>query len=114
MLARSYRFHGHRSLQNVYRHGRQTKGSLFTVKTIATPNRKKSRAAVVVSKKVSKSAVIRNRIRRRIYEIIRPVLANTPKTHDVVFIIHDERVAIIPQAELITVIQSQLSLTKDK
>ena len=47
---------------------------LMTVKYVNNPHRKHSRFSVVVSKKVHKGAVGRNRIRRRVYEIIRQEL----------------------------------------
>ena len=66
---------------------------------VHAPNtRKGQRFAVVVSKKVLKSAVGRNRIRRRVYESIR---LNQPETHaDYIFIIHDKSVADLPFLEL--------------
>lgn len=48
-------------------------------KYIKNPRRKNPRISVVISKKIHKSAVGRNRIRRRIYEIFR---AELPKFND--------------------------------
>jgi ribonuclease P protein component len=45
------------------------------------------RLAVVVSRKVSKSAVIRNRIRRRIYEVIRLHQDQIVGSYDFIFIV---------------------------
>ena len=60
--------------------------------------RKKYRLAVVVSKKVDKLAVNRNRIRRRVYEVVRQLkLKGTP---DVVITIFSATVAEIPATEL--------------
>lgn len=71
MLAQRYRFHGHGSLRYLYRNGKVIRTSDLTLRYIQNPKRVHSRYTVVVSKKVLKSAVKRNRIRRRIYEIIR-------------------------------------------
>ena len=70
MLNRRYRFHSRGGVRYVYQKGktiRKPKASLV----FAENSRGFTRVAVVVSKKVMKSAVGRNRIRRRIYEVIR-------------------------------------------
>lgn len=54
-----------------------------------------SRAAVVVSKKIAKTAVVRNRIRRRFYAAIAPLLKNTDKGGLIVFYPKKE-VATVP------------------
>ena len=51
-----------------------------------------TRIAVVVSKKVEKTAVGRNRIRRRIYEAIRVNLDLVPKERDYIFIVYSKDV----------------------
>jgi ribonuclease P protein component len=71
MISRSHRFHGYNSLRHVYRHGRMARGSQFAVKAALNPRRQTYRVAVVVSRKVNKSAVARNRMRRRLYELVR-------------------------------------------
>lgn len=55
------------------------------------------RVAVVVSKKVSKSAVIRNRIRRRVYEHVRILYVDKPAPFNMVFMVYDEKLAVAPQ-----------------
>ncbi len=71
MIAKAHRFHGYGSLNFVYKNGKTERGPLFAVKSILNPKRSEYRMAVVVSRKVNKSAVARNRIRRRLYEIVR-------------------------------------------
>lgn len=58
-----------------------------------------SRAAVVVSKKVHKSAVVRNRIRRRLYEQLSSLLAGELAL-DIVVVVNDPIVATCPSATL--------------
>ncbi len=72
------------------------------------PKRKSFRAAVVVSRKVSKSAVIRNKIRRRIYEIIRPLDSRISDSYDLVFSVYSIEVALMPMNELRTLLEEQL------
>jgi ribonuclease P protein component len=78
MIAQKFRFHGHASLKYVFSRGQQSRSKFFAIKWITNPRRRKPRLSVVVSKKVFKSAVKRNRIRRRIYEIARPLLNDAP------------------------------------
>ncbi len=61
----------------------------------AVNGRKRQRYAVVVSKKILKSAVGRNRIRRRVYEAIRTELPNIQKPVDCIFIINTKEIAQI-------------------
>lgn len=100
MLSFSYRFHGHGSLRFVYKNGQAVRSHLITIKQTNNPHRKKSRFAVVVSKKVHKSAVGRNRIRRRIYEIVRSELPNMQGVHDVAIMVFSSEVISLPADEL--------------
>lgn len=43
------------------------------------PINQKTLISAQISKKVTKSAVIRNRVRRRVYSIINPVVSKLPK-----------------------------------
>lgn len=56
--------------------------------------------AVVVSKKVAKSAVTRNRIRRRFYESVRKQKVLSLRPVDAVFVIKDVELAKIDSSEL--------------
>ena len=108
MLARRHRFHGYHSLDGVYRRGKAVRGPHSMLKYMPNDRRKDFRVAVVVSKKVHKSAVTRNRIRRRVYEAVRnnwhPVRA-----YDVVITIFDDSVATMPADQLQKDITKQLA-----
>lgn len=56
--------------------------------------------AVVVSRKVHKSAVVRNRIRRRIYEIVRLEESNIVQAYDMIFTVYSDQVATLDYEEL--------------
>lgn len=93
MLKRIYRFRGLGSVRPAMQHGQvgRDKGGLFTVKALAT-RRENPRAAVVISRKAAKKATDRNRLRRRIYEILRLHWAKLDgQSVDVVVIVHDGR-----------------------
>jgi ribonuclease P protein component len=57
-----------------------------TIKYVKNTHRTHPRFSIVVSKKVLKSAVGRNRIRRRLYEYVRGNITSLPEVHDVVVI----------------------------
>lgn len=108
MLARTYRFHGHGSLRYVYSHGQAVRSFFGVLKYVDNPKRTSWRAAVVVSKKVHKSAVVRNRIRRRIYEILRTTISDDTSGVDMVYVVYAASVAEMPATELRQVIRTQL------
>ena len=108
MLASKYRFHGHGSLRYVYSKGRVVRTKLFVCKTTDNRRRTEPRVAVVVSKKVMKSAVRRNRIRRRLYEAIRAELPAVRPQTDIVFIITSPESLTVAPGELTALIQGAL------
>ena len=86
MLSKKYRFHSRGGVRYVYQKGktvRTPRMSLVFVKN----ERGFTRVGVVVSKKVEKTAVGRNRIRRRVYEAIRLNMDKLPKETDYVFVV---------------------------
>jgi ribonuclease P protein component len=105
MLSNAFRFHGHGSLRYVYKNGQAVRSHFVTVKHISNPHRKQSRFAVVVSKKVLKSAAGRNRIRRRVYEIVRRELPHFRSVNDVTIIVFSAELATMPADELTTTLR---------
>lgn len=63
-------------------------------------HRQHPRISVVVSKKVYKGAVGRNRIRRRIYEYVRTHLQDLNSVYDIVIIVTSPEVRTLPSSEL--------------
>ena len=108
MIASSHRFHGYNSLRYVYQHGRTVRGPLMALKLVINDRRKTYRLAVVVSKKVHKSAVRRNRIRRRLYEAVRHCEPEITKPYDLVLTVFHEQVADMPADELARMVRAQL------
>jgi len=99
MLSKKYRFHSRGGVRYVYKNGktvRQAKMSLV----FAENTRGFTRIAVVVSKKVIKTAVGRNRIRRRIYEALRKNFEYVPKKMDYVFVVFSRDILRMPAKEL--------------
>lgn len=99
MLSKKYRFHSRGGVKYVYQHGKTVRASKISL--VFVPNsRGFTRVAVVVSKKVMKSAVGRNRIRRRIYEAVRLNFEDIPKKMDYIFVVYSKDVMGMPFYEL--------------
>ena len=94
MLAQRNRFHGHGSMRFVFQKGTSARSRRLMVRSTHNPKRTHPRIAVVVSKKVSKSAVVRNRIRRRLFEIVRHELSSLPSSIDVVISVFSAELAV--------------------
>ena len=112
MISKDYRFHGLSSLRYVYKKGKSNRGKYFVIKYIINNRRTKYRASVVVSKKVSKSAVVRNRIRRRLYEQIRLNSISIKQPYDIVIIAYSDELASLPHEKLSQQINKQLKLAE--
>lgn len=108
MIAFKHRFHGHGSLRFVYQKGDSVRGQLLSIKYIINNRRTTYRVAVVVSKKISKSAVVRNRIRRRLYEIVRGYETDIQRPYDIVITVFSDQLATMDSNELKTALTSQL------
>jgi len=108
MLAARFRFHGHGSLKFLHKNAQVARSRYFTVKVVTNPNRKNSRFAIIVSKKVHKAAVGRNRIRRRTYEIIRASQEHFDTTIDLAVIVTSGEVIEAPYLELEQMLIGQL------
>jgi len=100
MISNTHRFHGRNSLRFVYTNGKTFRSAILAVRIAHNPRVPEYRCAVVVSKKVSKSAVKRNRMRRRIYEIIRRNETHISPHHDIVITVYSDQVVSIPSTEL--------------
>ena len=83
----------------MYKNGKTVRGAKMSL-TFTPNNRGFTRVGVVVSKKVDKRAVVRNRIRRRIYEIIRLNLEMVPKKMDYIFVVYAKEVERMKFQEL--------------
>ena len=113
MIGKINRFHGHGGLRGLYRHGRAVRSQTLSLKYTEGNPKKPFRLAVVVSRKVSKLAVVRNRIRRRIFEIVRNSPTDKLAGYDLVFTVFSEQLADINiqklETEVMTLIQRALT-----
>ena len=111
MLSKRYRFHSRGGVRYTYQNGKTIRGSRISL-VFAENSRGKQRYAVVVSKKVMKPAVGRNRIRRRVYEAIRLEQAKIQKPVDCIFIVYNREVMTMEFVELQKLIADLLKEAK--
>ncbi len=69
MLAKTSRLTKENDFKKVFNLGKKITGRFFAAYFLKTPG--KTRVAVIVSNKISKKAVIRNKLKRRMREIIK-------------------------------------------
>jgi len=91
------RFHGSRDIRFILKKGSHAKSELVSVRKYKS---NKARIAVIVSKKVHKHAVVRNKIRRRIVSIVNAVRNDQNSTDDMIFIVKSSEVAKMDFDEL--------------
>lgn len=100
MLAAKFRFHGYGALRFLFGHGKTYRFKSLSLRVATNPKRVNSRFAVIVSKKVMKAAPKRNRIRRRLYELLREHWSHIKNNHDVVVTVYDAAVWDMPAEAL--------------
>ncbi len=108
MIPARLRFHGHGSLRFLHKNAETYRSRYFAIKIIKNPHRKLSRLAVIVSKKTHKSAVGRNRIRRRMYEMVRLEFPRINGIYDIAIIVTSSEVLSADHAEIIECLRESL------
>lgn len=91
MLKSEHRLRKQADIEAVYKHGK--KGHHALVRLIyKTSDNPFSRLAVIVSKKTAKSAVVRNRIRRKLQGVINSRLSKLNRTYDIILIVQPKSI----------------------
>lgn len=86
MLAAKYKLKRGRNFEKVKKEGTLLKSENFAIAVVARGDQDASRFGFVVSKKISKQAVQRNRIERALNEAVRYELPYLKRGYDVVFL----------------------------
>lgn len=107
MIASIHRFRGRKSLGYLHKKGKIARVQGASLKFCENKTRSTYRAAVIVSKKVHKSAVVRNRIRRRIYEQLRLQVPETVSL-DMAVVVYDDVYAHMPPEALSSLVEELL------
>lgn len=87
MLPAKNRLNKKKDFQKVFKEGKGIKENSLTFKW-ASNNSKVSRFGFIISRKVSKKAVLRNKIKRKLREKVRAELSRLKKGIDGVIIVH--------------------------
>lgn len=85
MLAQQNRLKKKKDFERVFRKGKKTREDVLFFQW-APNNLKTSRFGFIVSKKISKKATVRNKIKRQLRELVRKKIGSLEKGIDVVFI----------------------------
>jgi len=112
MIARSNRFHGRGSIQRLYKTAKSARSGSLALRYAPNERRGSYRLAIVVSRKISKSAVVRNRIRRRLYEQVRILSSDFTSPYDVVIVVYDPNIAEMSVAKLTTEVNNLFKRAK--
>lgn len=83
MLPKLHRLTEDKDFNRLFKSGRSAHGKGVGVRFLRGP-KEDTRIAFVVSTKISKDAVVRNTIKRRMREIVRPLLPNMTKGIDII------------------------------
>ena len=86
MLANAYRIRSTEDFEKVQKEGEIRQSESFGIVILHQPDSKVSRFGFIVSTKISKGAVDRNRIKRALSEAVRFLMADIKKGYDVVFL----------------------------
>lgn len=111
MLAKKYRFHSRGGVRYVYRNGKTIRRSFLSL-VFCENLRGYTRIAVVVSKKVAKTAVERNRIRRRVYEALRENMEYVPKKRDYIIVVYNKKIGEMPYLDLVKLLGELVAESK--
>ena len=111
MLAQKYRFHARGGVRFVFQKGKTIRTPILSLVYLPN-NRGYRRVAVVVSKKILKLAVGRNRIRRRVYEAIRLELENYQSHMDYIFVVYSKSISTMSFLELRRMVKDLMDRTQ--
>ena len=90
MLARTYSLKGQENFEKVEKEGKLVRFDSFGLAYLKRNDSDVPRFGFIVSLKVSKDAVQRNRIKRALSEAVRLMVNDTKKGYDVVFLARPE------------------------
>jgi ribonuclease P protein component len=108
MIASKFRFHGYGSLKYLFGHGKTYRFKSVSLRVAPNDRRVHSRLAVVVSKKVLKAAPKRNRVRRRVFEILRTNWQHIAPSHDILLTVYDPSIIDLSHDQLVAEITEAL------
>lgn len=85
MLPKTNRLKRKKDIERVFKRGRGVKEDFLSLKVIKN-NFENSRVALLVSRKISKKATLRNKIRRKLSELVRAKMKKVKKGMDLILV----------------------------
>ena len=85
MLPKANRLTRKKDFGTVFKKGKNFKEDFLILRIVST-KRKENRFGIIVSQKISKKATVRNKIKRKIRAIIKPVMPGIKQGEDIVFV----------------------------
>lgn len=104
MLKKQNRISKNKDFDRAFKAGRSFYGKIISLRAVIN-NLEEDRFGIIISSKVSKKAVERNRLRRIIREEIKKILLNTSTGQDFIIIVRPEANAL-PTAEIRLIINN--------
>lgn len=86
MLPKKYRLADRQMFGEILSKGGRINGNFFLLTSLHTAGTEWPRVGVIISKKISKKAVVRNRIKRVVYDSVRKFLEEVSKENTLVFL----------------------------
>lgn len=86
MLPKKYRLTDRQMFRKTLSKGNRINGNFFLLTSLYNVGTEEPRVGVVISKKISKKAVVRNRIKRVVYDSVRKFLEEVSKENTLVFL----------------------------
>lgn len=86
MLPKKYRLADRQMFRKVLAVGSRVSGKFFLLAFVNGVNLDGPKIGVIISRKISKKAVVRNRIKRVVYDSVRKFLESIPKESVLVFL----------------------------
>jgi len=87
VLARKFRLNSEREFKKIFSRGRYISGNFITIKYYFHNALENPKIGVVVSKKISNKATVRNKLKRQINEVIYSVVDKIGKSLEIVIIV---------------------------
>ncbi len=100
MIKQQNRFKGQAGIIQANRYGQSVRSSDITIRYLDKHNQTPSKFAVVVSKKVARLAVTRNRIRRKVFNVLEGLMPRIPNGYLFVISVYDEGIKSAKQKDL--------------
>ena len=114
MLSPPNRLRKAADIQEVLKRGRKVRLGMASVSICNRPKDHTARAAIVVGKRVHKSAVVRHRVQRILRQVSRKIIKQEPYGYDMVVIANPDSLQVTSAVELESIVNEVTTFIKKK